>query len=384
MECTNLIDNTIIVHLNGYLDTDDRLALKSITVQMHLENAANGKVFGSFAENLAFLLACLKSGDKHSKSVIYILEEFDLFCTHHNQTLLYNLLDVSQSAQAPICVLGITCRLDVVELLEKRVKSRFSHRQVFIFPNGNDFPNYLNTFQNLLSIPSSKELKIHSERVNRLKLLDATELTFPRMHYDPSKYKFSKKLTDEWNKNIEMLSKHPGVVQALQNLYDFNVNQSFLKTFIFRLVCKLQDTVGKSQLNAEQIIQLANTYKLDDKVELLCSMSVLELSLIITIKHHCQIYDRDPFNFEIIFTRFGKFAKTSTCLQGIERPVALKAFERLRNIEFIAPLTASNCKVQKEFEMHRLLLTYEQINSAVQRYQALPTDVSQWSQSSLI
>jgi len=35
--------------------------------------------------------------------------------------------------QAPICVVGLTCRLDVMELLEKRVKSRFSHRQIFLF-----------------------------------------------------------------------------------------------------------------------------------------------------------------------------------------------------------------------------------------------------------
>jgi Cdc6-like AAA superfamily ATPase len=34
-----------------------------------------------------------------SKSIIFILEEFDLFCTHHNQTLLYNLFNVAQSAQ---------------------------------------------------------------------------------------------------------------------------------------------------------------------------------------------------------------------------------------------------------------------------------------------
>jgi hypothetical protein len=53
-----------------------------------------------FAENLTFLLQCLKSGDKDkSKSIIFILEEFDLFCTHHNQTLLYNLFNVAQSAQ---------------------------------------------------------------------------------------------------------------------------------------------------------------------------------------------------------------------------------------------------------------------------------------------
>lgn len=34
-----------------------------------------------------------------------------------------------------IFITGITNRIDVMELLEKRVKSRFSHRHIFLFPN---------------------------------------------------------------------------------------------------------------------------------------------------------------------------------------------------------------------------------------------------------
>ena len=34
-----------------------------------------------------------------------------MFAHHKNQTLLYNLFDIAQSAQAPICVVGVTCRL---------------------------------------------------------------------------------------------------------------------------------------------------------------------------------------------------------------------------------------------------------------------------------
>jgi len=54
---------------------------------------------------------CGPVGDDRSKSVVFILDEFDLFALHHNQTLLYNLFDVAQSAQAPICVVGLTTRL---------------------------------------------------------------------------------------------------------------------------------------------------------------------------------------------------------------------------------------------------------------------------------
>src|SRR5438128_542603 len=67
-----------------------------------------------------------------SKSVIFIIDEFDLFATHARQTLLYNLFDIAQARKAPIAVLGLTTRIDVVETLEKRVKSRFSHRYVYL------------------------------------------------------------------------------------------------------------------------------------------------------------------------------------------------------------------------------------------------------------
>ena len=70
--------------------------------------------------------------DHTAKSVIFILDEFDLFTTHPRQTLLYNLFDIAQARKAPIAVLGLTARIDVVESLEKRVKSRFSHRYVHL------------------------------------------------------------------------------------------------------------------------------------------------------------------------------------------------------------------------------------------------------------
>lgn len=67
-----------------------------------------------------------------SKSIIFVIDEFDLFATHARQTLLYNLFDIAQARKAPIAVLGLTTRFDVVESLEKRVKSRFSHRYVYL------------------------------------------------------------------------------------------------------------------------------------------------------------------------------------------------------------------------------------------------------------
>ena len=92
------------------------------------------------ADTLSSLLALLSHpseisedrADETAKSVVFVLDEFDLFTTHPRQTLLYNLFDIAQARKAPIVVLGLTTRIDVVETLEKRVKSRFSHRYVHL------------------------------------------------------------------------------------------------------------------------------------------------------------------------------------------------------------------------------------------------------------
>lgn len=207
--------------------------------------------------------------------------------------------------------------------------------------------------------------------------------TFQRNHFDGIEYSFDKKHVENWNKQIGKLVKTPAAQKTLQMLYDFDISEAFLKTFIFRLVAQLK--ADAPHITVEQLATLGAQYECDDKVELLCGLSVLELCLLIAIKHHSSIYDRDPFNFEIIFGRFSKFAKVSTTMQGVERAIVLKAFEHLRIVELIMPLSSSGMgKVQKEFEMHKMALTYGQIQQAVQRYQALPTEVAQWAQSSLI
>lgn len=102
-----MISNAIVIELNGLIHTDDNLALKSTAAQMNISDVNDGKVYGTFAANLSFLLSCLKSGQREtSKSLLFIIEEFDMFCNHSNQTLLYNLLDMTHNSPIPICVIG--------------------------------------------------------------------------------------------------------------------------------------------------------------------------------------------------------------------------------------------------------------------------------------
>lgn len=142
-----------VVRLNGLLQTDDKLALREIWrqlgVEMELDDDAQPKTT-NFADTLQSILAILSHPDelqanegdevvedepdpaRTANAVVFVLDEFDHFATHPRQTLLYNLFDIAQAKKAPIAVLGLTCKVDVVDSLEKRVKSRFSHRTVHL------------------------------------------------------------------------------------------------------------------------------------------------------------------------------------------------------------------------------------------------------------
>lgn len=340
--------NSSLVYLSGIVHTNDRLALQSITIQLKLEESVEGRVFGSFADNLAYLLACLKTGDKQSKSVIFIIDEFDLFCSHHNQTLLYNLFDIAQSAQAPICVLGLTCRLDVVELLEKRVKSRFSHRQIFLWDNRDidKIDKRINLFKSLLLLPTSENIPYQ-----------------------------------RWNKSIEKLIKIPNVKKNLEHIFDVDLSGRNLQNLLMITISKL--SVEHPELTELDILDLVQKTYNDNKIFILLGLSVLEICLLISFKHHSEIYDGEPANFEMIFDRYKKFTNSNTSIQTVQREVVQKAFEHLVSLELIVPI-GNPIKAHKEYHLHTMLVTSTEIMTAVKKYPTLPTEVLQWATSSLV
>lgn len=157
-----------VVRLDGLIHTDDKIAVHDIWRQLgrevelqqlqqeleadvtHEGDAAaldvNFRTPHSHADTLAMLLALLSHPDEHERAlgrhidpgaprrvaqaVIFVLSSFERFATHGRQKLLYNLLDVAQSRKAPVCVVGLTTRVDVSDMMEKRVKSRFGHRYI--------------------------------------------------------------------------------------------------------------------------------------------------------------------------------------------------------------------------------------------------------------
>lgn len=198
-----------VVRLNGFIHTDDKIALREIWHQLGKEmdlEEENGGVGKNYADTLTTLLALLshpseQTGeltDHVARAVIFVMDEFDLFAQHPRQTLLYNLFDIAQARKAPIAVLGLTTRIGVVNSLEKRVKSRFSHRYVHL-----SLPKTFTAFQetckaNLLVQP---ELLSVEERGI---LESAAKLTAGRKGSQVA----NADIISQWNSNIDVSFAH--------------------------------------------------------------------------------------------------------------------------------------------------------------------------------
>jgi origin recognition complex subunit 4 len=108
--------------------------------------------------------------------------------------------------QAPICIVGVTCRLDVTELLEKRVRSRFSHRQILLLPESGGENSFVSIATDLLSLPK-KALKCPGD----------------------------KKIIAAWNDTIKNVLSNIEVTSILRQIMDINKNERVFRNFLVKL-----------------------------------------------------------------------------------------------------------------------------------------------------
>ncbi len=97
-----------------------------------------------YEQHLEFLVSTLRSLGRASSAsrarggapcpVYIVIDGFDAFARRSKQTLLYSILDLTQSPDVHLAVVGTSTRTDALDLLEKRVKSRFSSRQLVLPP----------------------------------------------------------------------------------------------------------------------------------------------------------------------------------------------------------------------------------------------------------
>ena len=335
------------IDLNGCIHTDDGLALKEIAAALQMDSELEEKPTLSFASAFSYLLDSLRAGDQESRPVVFVLDEFDCFTQHHNQTLLYNLFDMSQSARTPIAVIGLTCHLNVIELLEKRVKSRFSHRQIHVFSTM-EYSQYTELFKTLLSLPE-----------------DFTDKAYRQ----------------QWQQHLEKLSKDKVMKKVLKMLFEKTVDIWSLKSLMMLPVYQL--SVSEPFLKGSDFHEASRMLHTNTKASLIPGLSVLELTLLVAIRHYMETSSK-PFNFEIIYKEYKKFTQEATYSLDCSKQVVMMAFEHLQSMGLVYPADQRGMKVNalpKQYCKMYLAMSCREVRDAVQSYPNCPTDLQQWSSS---
>ncbi|XP_030828968.1 origin recognition complex subunit 4-like isoform X2 [Strongylocentrotus purpuratus] len=238
---------------------------------------------------------------------------------------------------------------DVVELLEKRVKSRFSHRQIHVF-NTLTFDQYCEVFRKTLMLPSN--------------FMDKT---------------FAK----EWNNHIEMLTEDATITEILQKTYSLDKSVRSLYSLMLLPISRIG--ADHPTFEGHQLLESRKIHSTDSKAAMLHGVSVLQLCLIIAMRHLTDLYEGDPFNFEMVYNEYQKFIqKKSHTVQQFDKSVVLKAFEHLVALELVKPAehsTASSTRTQKEYRAMSILVTSSQLAESLSSYPSCPSELLHWAKN---
>jgi origin recognition complex subunit 4 len=155
-----------VVRLHGTALTSDAQAFREIATQLSIEEEVHqhqqlmlqqsdsvtspvkkSDIGASTSAHLAVLFDVLKKTGRAGRAFIFFLEDFDRFAPQgggasNHQALLYNLLDMTHNSGMRFGVLGTSMRTDVLQMLEKRVRSRFSQLTV-VMTSAAQQPNHL-------------------------------------------------------------------------------------------------------------------------------------------------------------------------------------------------------------------------------------------------
>lgn len=392
-----------IARLNGFIHTDDKIALREIWRQLGKERDIEEDGSGpgkNYADTLATLLALLSHPsentgevtDQVAKAVIFIIDEFDLFAQHPRQTLLYNLFDIAQSRKAPIAVLGLTTRIDVTNSLEKRVKSRFSHRYVHL-----SLAKTFTAFQEICKaclLVQPEHLTIEERGI----LGGGTKSTPAKGRKDAKQ-----DVLAEWNTSISvsiaviMQRCRPHANKHFQNLFS---TSSFLTTHLaptFYLTKSIPTVLTSFLLPTANLSSPKPFYPTatlnppDSKLSLIPHLSTLALSLLIAAARLDIIHDSDTCNFNMAYDEYvtlasrariqsaaGGLSSSSSTSKVWGKDVARRGWESLVDLGFVMPVVIGQAG---GFGMVRCDVALEEIGEVLKGVKGGDKGVERWCRS---
>ncbi|KAI0320816.1 origin recognition complex subunit 4 C-terminus-domain-containing protein [Amylostereum chailletii] len=352
----------IVVRLSGQVQHSDRLALREIARQVaqQTEQAFGAEAEGDFDDepnpfvddplapappppsHLPTLISSLPS---LARPTIIVMDSFDLFALHGRQALLYCLLDTAQSCRAGtgskgIAVVGVTTRVDTINLLEKRVKSRFSGR--------------------MLRTAGPRKMQEWSAIA---KGMLCTPLPYP-----------DKEWTELWTAAVERFLDDRVVKEVLSETFGIMRDVRMLCQILTGAVLSLSITHPYPTPSL-----LSDTVQLQRSLPafpFLNSLSYAAMCLLIAANHE-RTAGNDTVTFEMLYESFRTQLRTSLSapvqvgggsigMVRCSREVLLTTFEKLIETRIFVPAATTSSATSKHFLRYRCMVEREDVKRAVE------------------
>ncbi|XP_048564215.1 origin of replication complex subunit 4 [Triticum urartu] len=316
-------DAISVIRLNGMLHSDDNCATKEIARQLCLEHELSFSKMASSDDNTEFMIDMLRECGLAHKTVIFVLEEFDLFA-QGKQRLLYSLLDAMQSLTSQAVVIGMSCRLDADQLLEKRVRSRFSHRKLLFVPS---------------SLDDIQRLMEHLLMLDKGSCLPTNYIT-------------------EYNSMLTSIFSNKKFKGILDSLTDTDATTSNILRFLFRVVSYMDMESGL--LSMECFTNALSSMQRQPKMDSLQDLSILELYILVCMKR-LEDKEQKSYNFNTIIKEYKSIQDAYKTSDKYATTVCFRAFEHLLDRELITFADSKGRNVALEYRPVKLLISSREL-----------------------
>jgi origin recognition complex subunit 4 len=277
-------EDFIVININGLAQRNDTLAVRAIAEQLDSEISriynvnlrdleakellSRKSITNTFANILQVLdkEILLNDGEvaKIRHPVIFCIDEVDVYAHQNRQTLLYNLFELVEYSQTPVCVLCFTSNFTVKDLLEKRVRSRFSQR-----------------YLHFRKLPQEKFLTV----AKRILQVD-----------EPSN-----ELESEWNEKVELLIDGNTKVRRIliQNHMTINNIKEFQNCCVYPL-----SMLTTAVLNDQDFAKYLEDKVKQSYVKVVNSLSDIEILLLVSAARVIAKTDMSWVNLNMVYEEY--------------------------------------------------------------------------------
>lgn len=320
-----------VVRLYGNVHSEERVAFREIARQLCETFDMQFVKTASLGENISFLNQILLTLKQAQKFLCFVLEDFDTFAQRNKQTLLYCLLDALQKSMVKASVVGTTTRHDCIDLLEKRVKSRFSHRTLLLHPPKLE---KWRPVESDAGVDGHEEVQCQGALEVLQDMLTLPAATFPDAQH-AARHNEAVATAVQHSATLPALKKY---VEARSNLHDLRNVAVYIAN---HMCCKgpRRGLLLSADVPAEECISqacAALTNAIDCGIQsYIAGLSIVELVMLAATYRATRKRNEEAINFEMAYQEFAIYCASGDHVDNYSKIGGFRAFERLINLGLI-------------------------------------------------